>query len=161
LVTFLYAASAAADDLHTGITDCWPRPPPKNAQLPRRTHTLIQLPLGFFSFKTKATTPTMFRGPSYGGRSRATATTLCQKCLKKDMSSPPSTLTQCTDIFARHYSYECKASDQERPYTSRPSRTQQLLNPKLAPKLMTDVPNDLLRKYPHPLVTHSRRYTRN
>lgn len=48
--------------------------------------------------------------------------------------------------MARHYSYECTASAQDRPYTSRPSRTQQLLNPKLAPKLMTDVPNDLLRK---------------
>ncbi|KAF2809804.1 uncharacterized protein BDZ99DRAFT_509225 [Mytilinidion resinicola] len=70
----------------------------------------------------------MFRGPN-GGRSKATATTLCQKCLKKG-----------------HYSYECKATAQERPYTSRPSRTQQLHNPKLAPKLMSDVPNDLLRK---------------
>ncbi|OCK91053.1 uncharacterized protein K441DRAFT_689118 [Cenococcum geophilum 1.58] len=69
----------------------------------------------------------MYRGPSYGGRSKATATTLCQKCLKRDI-------------------YECTASAQDRPYTSRPSRTQQLLNPKLAPKLMTDVPNDLLRK---------------
>jgi len=45
-----------------------------------------------------------------------------------------------------HYSYECKAAAQERPYVSRPSRTQQLLNPKLAPKLMSDVPQDLLRK---------------
>ncbi|KAK5163747.1 uncharacterized protein LTR77_010420 [Saxophila tyrrhenica] len=53
-----------------------------------------------------------------GGRSQASATTLCQKCLKKG-----------------HYSYECTASQQDRPYTSRPSRTQQLLNPKLAPKI--------------------------
>jgi hypothetical protein len=45
-----------------------------------------------------------------------------------------------------HYSYECKAAAQERPYVSRPSRTQQLLNPKLAPKLMSDIPQDLLRK---------------
>lgn len=30
---------------------------------------------------------------------------------------------------------------------SRPSRTQQLLNPKLKPQLTSDVPNDLLRKY--------------
>ncbi|KAK2806010.1 hypothetical protein FQN50_006025 [Emmonsiellopsis sp. PD_5] len=52
---------------------------------------------------------------------------------------------------ARHYSYECKASAQERPYTSRPSRSQQLANPKLAPKLMSDVPNDLLRTYVLPL----------
>ncbi|KAI2639994.1 zinc knuckle-domain-containing protein [Xylaria nigripes] len=45
----------------------------------------------------------------------------CQKCLKRG-----------------HYSYECKASAQERPYVARPSRTQQLLNPKLAPKLASD-----------------------
>ena len=56
----------------------------------------------------------------------------------------------CLDLLlishSRHYSYECKATAQERPYTSRPSRTQQLLNPKLAPKLNSDVPNELLRK---------------
>jgi hypothetical protein len=34
-----------------------------------------------------------------------------------------------------HYSYECTSAQQERPYVSRPSRTQQLLNPKLAPKI--------------------------
>lgn len=69
------------------------------------------------------------RGPAFGGPSKATASTTCQKCLKKG-----------------HYSYECKAVIQERPYVSRPSRTQQLLNPKLVPKLTSDVPNDLLRK---------------
>ncbi|KAH8782586.1 hypothetical protein BGZ57DRAFT_758805, partial [Hyaloscypha finlandica] len=46
----------------------------------------------------------------------------------------------------RHYSYECKAVAQERPYVSRPSRTQQLLNPKLVPKLTSEVPQELLRK---------------
>lgn len=70
----------------------------------------------------------MFRRPGTG-RSKATADTLCQKCLKRG-----------------HYSYECKATAQERPYQSRPSRTQQLLNPKLKPKLTTEVPEDLLRK---------------
>jgi len=45
-----------------------------------------------------------------------------------------------------HYSYECRESVQARPYVSRPSRTQQLLNPKLAPRLTSDVTNDLLRK---------------
>ncbi|KAL2352772.1 zinc knuckle-domain-containing protein [Cryomyces antarcticus] len=66
----------------------------------------------------------------YGsGPSKATASTLCQKCLKRG-----------------HYSYECKAQAQDRPYISRPSRTQQLLNPKLVPQLTSDVPNDLLRK---------------
>jgi hypothetical protein len=75
-----------------------------------------------------ATSSAMFRRPGTG-RSKASSDTLCQKCLKKG-----------------HYSYECKASAQERPYQSRPSRTQQLLNPKLKPKLTTEVPEDLLRK---------------
>lgn len=52
------------------------------------------------------------------GPSKASATTTCQKCLGKG-----------------HYSYECKASLQSRPYTSRASRTQQLRNPKLKPML--------------------------
>jgi len=51
-----------------------------------------------------------------------------------------------TNFKLRHYSYECKASAQERPYVPRPSRTQQLLNPKLVPKLTTEVPDDLMRK---------------
>lgn len=50
----------------------------------------------------------------------------------------------------RHYSYECKAT--ARPYVSRPSRTQQLLNPRLAPQLTSEIPNDLLQKFaPFPL----------
>ncbi|KAM3074653.1 hypothetical protein ACMFMG_008082 [Clarireedia jacksonii] len=69
------------------------------------------------------------RGSTIGGPSKASASTVCQKCLKKG-----------------HYSYECKANAQERPYVSRPSRTQQLLNPKLVPKLTSDVPQELLRK---------------
>ncbi|KAF2704854.1 hypothetical protein K504DRAFT_416121 [Pleomassaria siparia CBS 279.74] len=68
----------------------------------------------------------MFRGPP---KSRASATTLCQKCLKRG-----------------HYSYECQVSAQQRPYKPRPSRTQQLLNPDLKPKLTTEVPNDLIRR---------------
>lgn len=60
-----------------------------------------------------------------GGPSKATASTLCQKCLKKG-----------------HFSYECTASQQDRPYISRPSRTQQLANPKLAPKLANTAPKD-------------------
>ncbi|KAI0141672.1 zinc knuckle-domain-containing protein [Xylariaceae sp. FL1272] len=56
------------------------------------------------------------------GPTKATpANVQCQKCLKRG-----------------HYSYECKASAQERPYVPRPSRTQQLLNPKLMPKLQSD-----------------------
>ncbi|KAJ6142669.1 hypothetical protein N7471_002122 [Penicillium samsonianum] len=69
--------------------------------------------------------------PKLGGSNsnRATATTLCQKCLGRG-----------------HYSFDCKASAQERPYVPRPSRTQQLLNPELMPKLSSDNPNELLRK---------------
>lgn len=52
------------------------------------------------------------------GPLKATATTTCQKCLKKG-----------------HYSYECKEGLQSRPYVSRASRTQQLRNPKLKPAL--------------------------
>lgn len=73
----------------------------------------------------------MNRGPYRPPQaSRASPSTICQKCLQRG-----------------HYSYECKAASQERPYTARPSRTQQLLNPKLAPKLSEAVPNDLLNKY--------------
>ncbi|KAF9738727.1 hypothetical protein PMIN06_011146 [Paraphaeosphaeria minitans] len=68
------------------------------------------------------------RRGGYGGRSKATPTTTCQKCLQKG-----------------HYSYECTVSAQERPYKPRPSRTQQLLNPSLKPKLIDEVPSDLLR----------------
>lgn len=65
-----------------------------------------------------------------GGPSRASADTMCQKCLQRG-----------------HYSYECKASAADRPYVARPSRTQQLLNPKYAPKLSEVAPpEDLTRK---------------
>jgi hypothetical protein len=86
-------------------------------------------------------------GPSaYGGPSKASATTLCQKCLKRDMSSLLLLAQTQADFSSRHYSYECKAVAQERPYVPRPSRTQQLFNPKLVPKLNSDVPQDLLRR---------------
>ncbi|KAF5382425.1 hypothetical protein D9615_002776 [Tricholomella constricta] len=49
---------------------------------------------------------------------RATASTICQKCLKSG-----------------HFIYECKST---RPYVSRPSRTQQLENPKLLAKLKAE-----------------------
>ncbi|KAG6088550.1 hypothetical protein E4U15_005731 [Claviceps sp. LM218 group G6] len=38
------------------------------------------------------------------------------------------------------------ASSQERPYVSRPSRSQQLRNPKLVPKLTNDTPNPVEKK---------------
>ncbi|KAH8685653.1 hypothetical protein BGZ60DRAFT_522938 [Tricladium varicosporioides] len=85
------------------------------------------------------------RGPT-SSASKASATTLCQKCLKKDMSIFTPFASTMLTMFLRHYSYECKAVAQERPYVSRPSRTQQLLNPKLVPKLTSDIPQDLLRK---------------
>ncbi|KAK8116012.1 hypothetical protein PG984_012514 [Apiospora sp. TS-2023a] len=50
------------------------------------------------------------------------------------------------NIHPRHYSYECKAAAQERPYISRPSRTQQLFNPKLVPKLTEATPPALESK---------------
>lgn len=46
----------------------------------------------------------------------------------------------------RHYSYECKASAQDRPYVPRPSRSQQLRNPKLIPKLTNDALQPLEKK---------------
>ncbi|KAK1997814.1 hypothetical protein LX36DRAFT_657211 [Colletotrichum falcatum] len=65
-----------------------------------------------------------------GGPRRPTpANVQCQKCLKRG-----------------HYSYECKESAQTRPYVSRPSRTQQLRNPKLMPKLTNETPDDAERK---------------
>ncbi|KAK3327825.1 zinc knuckle-domain-containing protein [Cercophora scortea] len=59
----------------------------------------------------------------------------------------PPTNVQCQKCLKRgHYSYECKAAPQERPYVPRPSRTQQLFNPKLLPKLANAVPDALQRK---------------
>ncbi|PKK49595.1 hypothetical protein CI102_3958, partial [Trichoderma harzianum] len=79
----------------------------------------------------------MFGAKGRGGPSRSTpANVQCQKCLKRDV------LCELT-CLARHYSYECKSSTQERPYVSRPSRSQQLRNPKLVPKLTSDTPNPL------------------
>ncbi|RSL76599.1 hypothetical protein CEP51_009804 [Fusarium floridanum] len=49
-------------------------------------------------------------------------------------------------VKKRHYSYECKAASQERPYVSRPSRSQQFRNPKLVPKLTNDKLNPLEKK---------------
>ncbi|KAI5786030.1 zinc knuckle-domain-containing protein [Pyronema domesticum] len=60
---------------------------------------------------------------SSAASSKATPTTQCQKCLERG-----------------HYTYECKQTSNERPYISRPSRTQQLLNPKLRQSLNQDAP---------------------
>ncbi|KDQ62438.1 hypothetical protein JAAARDRAFT_121951 [Jaapia argillacea MUCL 33604] len=50
---------------------------------------------------------------------RASSSTICQKCLRTG-----------------HFTYECTAA--ARPYLSRPSRTQQLENPKVLAKLKAD-----------------------
>ncbi|KAK6720367.1 hypothetical protein SNK05_003475 [Fusarium graminearum] len=72
----------------------------------------------------------MFNYRGRNGPSRSTPTNVqCQKCLKRG-----------------HYSYECKATAQERPYVSRPSRSQQLRNPKLVPKLTNETLNPLEKK---------------
>ena len=91
-----------------------------------RPHTAVRQS-SWLSLSTSTRIHNMFRRPGTGP-SKASATTLCQKCLQRG-----------------HYSYECKAKAQDRPYKSRPSRTQQLLNPSLKPKLTTEVPNDLVR----------------
>ncbi|KAG5753104.1 hypothetical protein H9Q69_008405 [Fusarium xylarioides] len=72
----------------------------------------------------------MFTYRGRGGPSRSTPSSVqCQKCLKRG-----------------HYSYECKATAQERPYVSRPSRSQQFRNPKLVPKLTNETLNPLEQK---------------
>jgi hypothetical protein len=65
-----------------------------------------------------------------GGPRTSTPTSVrCQRCLERG-----------------HYTYECKTTVQERPYIKRPSRTQQLANPKLRPKLTIDSPNPAQKK---------------
>ncbi|KLU91175.1 hypothetical protein MAPG_09698 [Magnaporthiopsis poae ATCC 64411] len=59
--------------------------------------------------------------------------------------SPVSSTCSLT-VRERHYSYECKAGPQERPYVPRPSRTQQLLDPKLRPQLTNDTPDAFQKK---------------
>lgn len=90
-----------------------------------------------------------FRGPfaPSAASSRASASTKCQKCLKLGtaLTTPVarSMLILLVGVLTcwgknyglGHYSYECKATTTERPYISRPSRTQQLLNPTLRPEL--------------------------
>ncbi|KAJ3763699.1 zinc knuckle-domain-containing protein [Lentinula raphanica] len=63
---------------------------------------------------------------------RASASTVCQKCLGRG-----------------HYTYECKNA---RPYVSRPSRTQQLENPRALGKLnggkpSVEVPEEFKQSY--------------
>ncbi|RDA90821.1 hypothetical protein CP533_0514 [Ophiocordyceps camponoti-saundersi (nom. inval.)] len=76
-----------------------------------------------------------FKAPR-GPLQSAPSNVKCQKCLKKDELFLTSTrLSRQLTAWPRHYSYQCKASAQDRPYVSRPSRSQQLRNPKLVPEL--------------------------
>ncbi|KAF7549833.1 hypothetical protein G7046_g8212 [Stylonectria norvegica] len=87
------------------------------------------------------------RGGGRGGPSRSTPSNVqCQKCLKRDMLTFHVFTSHKLTFAARHYSYECKAPAAERPYVSRPSRTQQLRNPKLVPKLTEATPTPVERK---------------
>ena len=82
--------------------------------------------------------------------SKASSNTVCQKCLRKGMcmSCVWRILNSDSSHFcAGHYSYECKAQAQERPYISRPSRSQQFLNPKLKPKLANIAPEPSEQEY--------------
>lgn len=58
-------------------------------------------------------------GKRSANQPKATSSTVCQKCLERG-----------------HFTYECKGA---RPYVSRPSRTQQLDNPKLRAKATPSV----------------------
>ncbi|WYZ41871.1 hypothetical protein EsH8_V_000766 [Colletotrichum jinshuiense] len=82
-----------------------------------------------------------------GPRQSTPANVQCQRCLKRDKSIIDRFITILVlTLTERHYTYECKESAQARPYVSRPSRTQQLRNPKLMPKLTNEVPDDAQRK---------------
>ncbi|GKT60731.1 hypothetical protein ColTof4_00855 [Colletotrichum tofieldiae] len=82
-----------------------------------------------------------------GPRQSTPANVQCQKCLKRDKSIIDHFIANIAlTPTERHYSYECKEPAQTRPYVSRPSRTQQLRNPKLMPKLTNETPDDAERK---------------
>lgn len=95
----------------------------------------------------------MFVYRGRGGPRRPTPGNVqCQRCLQRD-KYPGSdlheafTTTSKLTSPARHYTYECKSTPQERPYAARPSRTQQLRNPKLMPKLTNDSLDAAERRY--------------
>ncbi len=85
----------------------------------------------------------MYRSRGGGPSKGAASNVQCQKCLKRDKYCLSDGICSLLTSTERHYSYECKAAPQERPYIARPSRTQQLFNPKLLPKLSNAKPNDL------------------
>lgn len=83
------------------------------------------------------------KGYSSALKSKADPSTQCQKCLKRDMYLQSPFTQGLANYSVRHFSYECTATPQERPYATRPSRTQQLKNRKLVPKLASDTVNPL------------------
>ncbi|KAH0831943.1 hypothetical protein J3R83DRAFT_12828 [Lanmaoa asiatica] len=72
---------------------------------------------------------------------RAASTTVCQKCLKTGkvvpslLDSDMKLRGSINIVTAGHFIYECKS---ERPYVSRPSRTEMLENPRVLAKLKAD-----------------------
>ena len=67
---------------------------------------------------------------------RATSSTVCQKCLGSGKNFAfTCSLCDYLTIITGHFTYECKNN---RPYVTRPSRTQQLENPRLLAKLRAE-----------------------
>lgn len=82
---------------------------------------------------------------------RATSTTICQKCLGSGKQLISAFAYKFRQNFGvGHFIYECKST---RPYVSRPSRTQQLENPRVLAKLKAEgkpsveVPEEFKHKY--------------
>jgi Zinc knuckle len=88
---------------------------------------------------------------------RATSSTICQKCLRTGsflqhvpclMARRTLSVPNCI-THTGHFTYECKSN---RPYVSRPSRTAQLQNPRLAKakaegKPSVEVPEEFKNKF--------------
>lgn len=75
---------------------------------------------------------------------KASPSTVCQKCLERGKCGQFAKVITF-GLRIGHYTYECKNT---RPYVSRPSRTQQLENPKLQEKLRVavEVPDEFTKK---------------
>lgn len=80
-------------------------------------------------------------------QAKATSSTVCQKCLERGTwgQGQSGFRNNANELKIGHYTFECKNS---RPYVSRPSRTQQLENPKLQEKLRStvEVPDEFKKK---------------
>ena len=119
-----------------------------NSTVERVSRSLMLTCIGNRSLWPPSTMNRYRNVPGLRGPTKASQLTLCQKCLKRDMSLKSRILFRDSNWpKVRHFSFECKVSAQERPYISRPSRTQQLQDPALVPKLTSEVSNDLQRTY--------------